>query len=211
MRRVEQAIYLFFISLGRFVLEKSVDFSEGWGQTREVKRQAAQQDFFGGLRGRLKFFLLQFLYDKIVDGIFDPICLFDLGYLCFFGRNESPVWLVLRPIFDPFDQGGFFPIAQTEVRCGGGHQVFGISRNDAVEDFAAAQTALGYGHFAGVFFQPGVSCLGDIEAQSSFLFGFIRAVAGKTFVGQNGLDMQVVIQLGGQRLELCLQIWWQFG
>ena len=115
------------------------------------------------------------------------------------------MWLVFCPVFDPLNEDGFFSIAQTEVRLGRGHEVFGVIGNDAVEDFTAAQTAFGDGYFARAFFQLGVGSFGQVEAQSGFLFGLVGSVAGKTLVGKDGLDVEVVVQLSGQACKFCLQ------
>jgi hypothetical protein len=110
----------------------------------------------------------------------------------FYGRNVGPVAFVNRALRDPLLQQILLLGSEDFVRIGRRHQVLGIVREDALDQFALARLA-GHDCFA---FESGFA---EVEAEFAFALAGIRPVAGETIVGKDGANRLIEADRGQLR------------
>ena len=132
--RGQQAIDLLLIGIGRFVGQEDGGLGGRGRQAGQVKRDATQQAFLGGFRGRVDFLLGQLGADESIDRILAA------GRQ---GRHDrslerlvGPVRFVHGALGDPAAQEFFLGGREGLVRLLFGHDVFGVGREDAFDDLA---------------------------------------------------------------------------
>jgi hypothetical protein len=79
MRAGKQPLDLFPVSVGAFVVQKSVDLGNGRWEADQIEAQAAQKRDTVGLRLWPQPFFFQASQDELIDRGFDPGFVFDLG------------------------------------------------------------------------------------------------------------------------------------
>jgi hypothetical protein len=84
------------------------------------------------------------------------------------------------------------------MRGGCRHFVLRILGKDTVKDLAAGRIARPDGYLTGTFGQGTIGMIGQIQPQTRLLLILVRTMTGKTFVGKDRLDIDVIIQLVGQ-------------
>ena len=105
------------------------------------------------------------------------------------------MFFVFGSLLNPFDEQGFFFIREREVTFGGRHYFFGVFGQYAGYQFAVVDIPRVNGFGTAFQFERGPVEIGQLQA--SFDFGLIRTVAFKTAVRQDGLDVQVVVNVFG--------------
>ncbi len=101
MGRGEQAINLFFVSIGGRVGEKCVDLRGGWGKTDQVEMQAAKEGGFVCFRGGMNACGFELCEDESIDRVAAPCVVLYGRQWWASGGSESPVAFVSGAFGDP--------------------------------------------------------------------------------------------------------------
>ena len=186
-RRGEQAVDLFLVGIRRAVGQEGGGLGgRGW-QAGQIERRTAEQAFFGSFRGRGDLLLGELGADEGVDRILASGRQGgDGGQL---QRLVGPVRFVDGALGDPAAEEFFLRGAQGLVRLLFGHDVFGIRREDALDDLALVRFARHDRDLAALAgferFFP------DIQAESALARLRVEAVAVETRVGHQRTDVPV--------------------
>ena len=113
------------------------------------------------------------------------------------GGLEGPVRFVLGSRIDPASQGLFLFITQRLVDLRRRHLVAGIITGDAVPDFTLPGITGNDGRKTGIRLSRSIE---EIEAQSCFAGGGVRAVTGVAVIGKNRPN--VLVEGWGRRCTL---------
>ena len=113
------------------------------------------------------------------------------------GGLERPVRLVGRSLFDPAFEDRFLSVGKRFVAFGWRHDVVFHGGDDALPHFTGGGVT-GFDGEASVFVwhQGSAVAVGYVEPQASFAGFGIKAVTGKTCIGQNRPDVAVELDDG---------------
>ena len=137
VRRLQEAIHHFFVSGRRAVGQESIDVCGGRRQPRQVERHPANQRYLVGLRGRLQISALEARQNEIIDRIFRPTPVLDLGQRRAPRRNVGPVRLPFCTLVNPAADELNLPWGETPSRPDGRHANRRVLRADLLVEFAS--------------------------------------------------------------------------
>ena len=120
-RRGQETIDGLFVSAGRVVVQKGIDFGGGRRQPGEIKRDPPEQSFAARPRRRAQSLVFQTVEDEIVNGIPWPGGVFDCRERRPLGRNKRPVLLPLGSLGDPETQRLNLRLGQLQAGPGRRH------------------------------------------------------------------------------------------
>ena len=132
--RGQQAIDLLLIGIGRFVGQEDGGLGGRRRQAGQVKRDATQQAFLGGFRGRDDFLLGEFSSNESVDRVL--ACRRHRRHDRCFEWFVCPVRFVHGALGDPSAEEFFLGGREGLVRLLFGHDVFSVGREDTFDDLA---------------------------------------------------------------------------
>ena len=175
-------------------------FFQGWKEPRQVEVEAAEEDLGrGGGRGGDPG-LLEPFPDKVVDGVARPA----FGHADPCDGLEGPVPLIGSALFDPAAEEGHFGFGEgSALGFGRRHELGGVLMPDPGEELTLIGLA---GNDGGISPEVGEGLSPQVEAQVCLPFLLVRPVAEKAFVGENGTDVAIELDVlrggrGGEQDE----------
>jgi hypothetical protein len=107
MRRINQSVGLFFISIGGRIAKKaSISATDGDKHINSRLNLLMSVSLSVSCEGLI--LSCSNLLITVVNGIFGPCFILYFRKVMFLGRDKSPMLFVSSPIFDPFDQDSLF-------------------------------------------------------------------------------------------------------
>ena len=164
-----------FVGVRPFVAKEGVGLFRGGRQPDQVKVEATHQTVAIGLGRGLEIALLEVFENEGIDSVTLPLRIF-CWRIGSNGRNEGPVFLILRSFLDPLVEQIFFLGRKRGVGFGRGHDLIRIVRTDAVMKFALFDLARN----DDLAFQ---GALTDVEAQLCLSSLLVRPMASIALAG----------------------------
>ena len=180
---VDTALNLEAMGVAGIVIEKRFDLLERWRQTGQIVSGATNQGSLVSFFVWLQAGILQLLIDELINRIPVPLGVVDFGDVRYSGLAESPVFMPLSALLNPFanDLDVF-----NAKRIGlGRHPLVLIFGSETFENFAFTWLARHDCMKAGIKFREGRVLA--VELQPSF--SFVRTMTGVAMLRQNRLDL----------------------
>jgi len=186
----EEAIDEFFVGIGGGILEESGGFFWGGREADEIEGKPANEGAAIGFWGGFEADFGEAFADEKIDAFLGwRNGGFDWGFI-------GPVFLIFRALGDPAAEHFFLASGEWFVGFGWGHEIIFIAGEDAADDFTCFWVTWNDGDFTG--FGGFESLLADIEAELGFAGIFVGAVAVEASIGEDGSEVAIELDFGGQ-------------
>ena len=186
----EEAIDEFFVGIGGGILEESGGFFCGGREADDIKGKSTDEGSAIGFWGGFEADFGEAFSDEKIDAF--------LGWRngCFDWGFIGPVFLIFRALGDPAAEHFLLASGQWFVGFGWGHEFIFIAGEDAADDFTFFWVGRNDGDFTGFGGFEGL--LADIEAEFGFAGIFVGAVAVEASIGEDGSEVAIELDFGGQ-------------
>ena len=136
--RLQEPVHHLFVGIGGLIGQEGIDLGGCGRQAGQVESHPAHERNLVGFRRRLQALLFETGQNEIVDWIFGPALVLNLGHRWSRWRNVRPVRFPLRTLVNPAAEEVNLLGGQVPARPRRGHANGGVLRADPLVELALA-------------------------------------------------------------------------